>query len=55
MNTLTMDLSSFSTKQCFLHNKARDRLTTDKADMQAFVFMNERVLERLADQSDIRK
>lgn len=39
----------------FIHTKSRNRLTTDRANMQTFVFMNERVLERLADPSMVRK
>lgn len=45
---------SFSTIN-YIHSKARSRLTTDEADMQAFIFMNERVFARLEDSSLARK
>ncbi|UPK92311.1 hypothetical protein LCI18_003246 [Fusarium solani-melongenae] len=34
----------------FIHTKARNRLTPMHADMQAFILMNNRVLNRLKDQ-----
>ncbi|KAF5706007.1 transposase [Fusarium mundagurra] len=39
----------------FIHTKARNRLTPMHADMQAFIFMNDRVLDRLKDQKYAHK
>ncbi|KAH7111573.1 hypothetical protein EDB81DRAFT_925965, partial [Dactylonectria macrodidyma] len=48
MNTLANSVSLFQTK-------ARNRLTPMHADMQAFIFMNDRVLDRLKDQKYAQK
>lgn len=39
----------------FVHTKTRNRLLPEYADMQAFIFMNDRVLERLQDKTHARK
>ncbi|KAH7465294.1 hypothetical protein FOMA001_g17181 [Fusarium oxysporum f. sp. matthiolae] len=57
MNTLANSVPSersFSAIN-FIHTKARNRLTPMHADMQAFIFMNDRVLDRLKDQKYAHK
>ncbi|KAL5611143.1 hypothetical protein FOBRF1_007260 [Fusarium oxysporum] len=57
MNTLANSVPSersFSAIS-FIHTKARNRLTPMHADMQAFIFMNDRVLDRLKDQKYAHK
>ena len=57
MNTLANSVPSersFSAIS-FVHTKARNRLTPMHADMQAFIFMNDRVLDRLKDQKYAQK
>ncbi|KAM6505410.1 hypothetical protein FSOLCH5_15496 [Fusarium solani] len=57
MNTLANSVPSersFSAIS-FIHTKARNRLTPVHADMQAFIFMNDRVLDRLKDQKYAHK
>ena len=57
MNTLANSVPSersFSAIS-FVHTKARNRLTPVHADMQAFIFMNDRVLDRLSDQKCTHK
>ncbi|KAL5610541.1 hypothetical protein FOBRF1_006658 [Fusarium oxysporum] len=52
MNTLANSVPSersFSAIS-FIHTKARNRLTPMHADMQAFIFMNDHVIDRLKDQ-----
>ncbi|EXM14878.1 hypothetical protein FOTG_16751 [Fusarium oxysporum f. sp. vasinfectum 25433] len=52
MNTLANSVPSersFSAIN-FIHTKARNRLTPMHTEMQAFIFMNDRVLDRLKDQ-----
>ncbi|KAL5591123.1 hypothetical protein FOBRF1_014680 [Fusarium oxysporum] len=57
MNTLANSVPSersFSAIS-FIHTKARNRLAPMHADMQAFIFMNDRVLDRLKDQKYAHK
>ncbi|KAL6405967.1 hypothetical protein AUP68_10522 [Ilyonectria robusta] len=57
MNTLANSVPSersFSAIS-FIHTKARNRLTPMHADMQAFIFMNDRVLDRLKGQKYAHK
>ncbi|OAQ72001.2 transposase [Pochonia chlamydosporia 170] len=57
MNTLVNSVPSersFSAIS-FIHTKARNRLTPVHADMQAFIFMNDRVLDRLKDEKYAHK
>ncbi|PCD25903.1 hypothetical protein AU210_012337 [Fusarium oxysporum f. sp. radicis-cucumerinum] len=57
MNTLANSVPSersFSAIS-FIHTKARNRLTPMRADVQAFTFMNDRVLDRLKDQKYAHK
>ncbi|EFZ03824.2 transposase [Metarhizium robertsii ARSEF 23] len=57
MNTLANSVPSersFSAIS-FIHTKARNRLTPMHDDMQAFIFMNDRVLDRLKDQKYAHK